>query len=274
MNPELAINASKVTLGQLEEQLKYQAEFLRCKKMGLPLPQQPISCRDVFDLQQGISAGKGAYWGSSEERTAARTNVFSMCSQFGPPNIMFTITPDSTNSFRLLEYCGKDTSGYSSILNGSFPTKSIRKQIIGQNPYAAAKYFDILMNIIIEYLFGWDRENGCAKDKPGVFGHIKAFFGSTESQKSMNLHCHFLLWVEGMPTSLKQFKALCEDLSSDFKTRLLAYVDSRISNSLPMKMSYKCFACLDGNLIQQEMTKSAFSRPVDRTKAPICAGLL
>jgi hypothetical protein len=111
-----------------------------------------------------------------------------MCNYFGPPHIMFTLNPDSTNSFQVLEYCGLDVSGFTTALNNSFPSKSQRKQIVGNNTYASAKYFDNLMNIVIDFIFGWDRRKKSSKASPGLFGFTKAWFGATEAQNSLNLH--------------------------------------------------------------------------------------
>ena len=195
LNPMLAARASTVTSAQFAEQMQYEADFLHARRTNQPLPEQPASCAAVFDLKSGIETGLKAYWGSNQEREDARSNVFSMCNEFGPPHVMFTFSPDASNSFSVFEYCDKTKyDDISDILNSSFPSKSRRKEIVGDNPYAAAFHYNAMVNIIIEHIFGWDQENECAKSSPGYFGNIKAFFGSTEAQNSLNLHCHFLIW--------------------------------------------------------------------------------
>jgi hypothetical protein len=271
MNPNLAMRASSVTAEQLEAQLKYQDDFVQARRKGNDLPTQPPTCKDVFDLQSGIESGLKSYWGSNEERREARTKVFSKCQIYGPPHIMFTINPDATNSFQVLEFCGENTSAYSAALNNSFPTKSERKEIVGNNPYASALYFHLLMNIVIDFIFGWDQKNDCPKSKPGFFGFTKAYFGSTETQNSLNLHCHFLVWIEGMPTTLKDFQAKCDDAQSNFKGLFLDYVTSRITNSLPIDPITHCPSCKSGILKKQQLTQAAFSKPVDKNKPPIVA---
>jgi hypothetical protein len=178
VSPNIALNAFKVTKEKLAAQMKYQEDFREARRKKKPLPTQPNFCKDVFDLQTGIETGLKAYWGSNQERQKARVNVFSMCHLLGPPHIMFTINPDSSNSFQVLEYCGLDTSSFTYALNSSFPSQSERKQIVGNNPFASAKYFHTLMNIVIDFLFGWDRKNMRSKSSPGFFGFTKAFFGS------------------------------------------------------------------------------------------------
>ena len=113
------------------------------------------------------------------------------------------------------------------------------------------------MNIVIDFIFGWDTKKGCSKSSPGFFGFTKAWFGSTEAQNSLNLHCHFLLWIEGMPTTLKDFQAKCDNAQLHFKSLLLNYVTSRITNSLPIDPITHCPTCKTGLLIKKELTKAA-----------------
>jgi hypothetical protein len=197
-----------------------------------------------------------------------------MCNERGAPHLMFTFNPDAANSFRVLDYCKEpkdQLSDFSSLLNNLFPSLSERKAIVGTNPYACAKYFHNLVNIVIQYIFGWNISKHCSNSTPGFFGYTKAFFGSTESQNSLNLHIHFLVWIEGMPMTLKEFKSKCDEVGSNFKSKLLGYVTSRVTNSLPIDSITVCPRCYSDNLVKKELTKSAFKKPVDRNKPPIVA---
>jgi hypothetical protein len=96
---------------------------------------------------------------------------------------LFTFNPDAANSFSAFKYC--DEIKYPDILkmvNDSFPSKSRRKEIIGNNPYATAMNYHTLINIIIDHIFGWDREKHCSKSAPGYFGFTKAFLDLLRSK--------------------------------------------------------------------------------------------
>jgi hypothetical protein len=147
----------------------------------------------------------------------------------------------------------------------------LRKQIISNNPYACAKYYDYIIGTVIDHIIGWDRKEDKPKSSPGAFGYAKAYFGSTESQNSMNLHCHMLIWIHGMPPTLSHFKHLCDDASSHFKENFFQYVTSRITNTLPLELSDSCPVCNAAILQYQPPLKSAYRRPVDRNTPPICA---
>jgi len=47
---------------------------------------------------------------------------------------------------------------------------------------ACARYFDQIMNIVINILMKWDRKLQCLALGGGLFGFCKGFFASMESQ--------------------------------------------------------------------------------------------
>jgi hypothetical protein len=71
-----------------------------------------------------------------------------------------------------------------------------------------------------------------------------------------------------MPTTLKDFKAKCDDAESKFKDILLGFVTSRVTNSLPLDLTDTCPQCKTGRLINKTLSKEAFKKPADRNCAP------
>ena len=61
-----------------------------------------------------------------------------------------------------------------------------------ENPVALAEFFHIIVNCILQKLFGWDRAS-----KKGIFGIISAYYGMVETQNRGTLHIHLLLWLPG-----------------------------------------------------------------------------
>ena len=53
------------------------------------------------------------------------------------------------------------------------------------------------MEIIIEEVIGWDMENECPTEHPGLFGICKAFIAAIEEQGCLSLHGHIQIWIEG-----------------------------------------------------------------------------
>jgi hypothetical protein len=57
----------------------------------------------------------------------------------------------------------------------------MRKKV-GNDPAAAARYYDRLVNLFITHVLGWNMELQRSTKAGGLFGHTKAFYGATETQ--------------------------------------------------------------------------------------------
>ena len=73
------------------------------------------------------------------------------------------------------------------------------------------EWFTQCIDVFIGTVLNYDRNNCCSRIDPGMFGFVKAFLGSVESQVSANLHSHLILWLEGMPDDLNSFEDLLLD---------------------------------------------------------------
>jgi len=51
-------------------------------------------------------------------------------------------------------------------------------------------------------LQGYDIKKKQSTKYGGIFGQVRAFAGSTETQGTGNLHFHFLLWINGWPKTI------------------------------------------------------------------------
>ncbi|KAJ7572177.1 hypothetical protein C8J56DRAFT_763954, partial [Mycena floridula] len=87
------------------------------------------------------------------------------------------------------------------------------------------------MKAFIKTVLGYDDDE--RYDEGGVLGNVKAYYGCVEAQGRGTLHCHMLVWLEGAlnPDEIKE-KILAQG-DDEFKTRLLAFLDDSISNSIP-----------------------------------------
>jgi hypothetical protein len=102
-NPQLSMRSVSVTREELEAQLLYDKARLDAYEKHKPLPPLPEGLSNVFSLKNAISVGQCAMWGTAEERKKAQRQALAMTKEFGQPSIMFTICPESTSSFRILE---------------------------------------------------------------------------------------------------------------------------------------------------------------------------
>ncbi|KAG6947642.1 hypothetical protein JG687_00015974 [Phytophthora cactorum] len=152
-----------------------------------------------------------AFWGSNEERSGARTNLFSITYRIA--NLAGEIADDV-----LLEV-------EAGIYNALAYSRAKLGQIVSSNPYICARYFDRIMAVFIEVVPNWDMDNNCSRRGPGLFGCTKAFYAATESQNSTGyLHTHMLIWIEGMPSTVDEYYQMC---SLDcFRSAMIKYVDA------------------------------------------------
>ncbi|KAG1792668.1 uncharacterized protein HD556DRAFT_1239044 [Suillus plorans] len=87
------------------------------------------------------------------------------------------------------------------------------------------------MKSFLSAILGYDKVNGVVSE--GILGNVKAYYGCVESQGRGTLHCHMMVWLEGGhdPNEIKQ--RILEANDTDFRDRLLAFLDDTISNNVP-----------------------------------------
>jgi hypothetical protein len=72
-----------------------------------------------------------------------------------------------------------------------------RTQLRIKYPGICAYFFELVMDIVIEEVIGWDIEKGKAReDIVGLFGVPEAFCAGIEEQGRRTLHGHIQVWVK------------------------------------------------------------------------------
>ena len=110
--------------------------------------------------------------------------------------IFLTLNPSAAHSPILQVMFGDSEVDLSS----RFPklkSASVRALRLAQDPVAAADFYDFSVRCFFQHLLGWDFEKGCSNDVGGLFGKLRAFYGSSELTNRANLHGHFLIWLKG-----------------------------------------------------------------------------
>ncbi|KAG2106182.1 uncharacterized protein F5147DRAFT_527039, partial [Suillus discolor] len=117
--------------------------------------------------------------GSEASKNFVRNEIRSYFSYFGLPHLFFTFNPSAAHSpiFQVMY-------GDSSVdLTSHFPRLIAgRKHALrlAHDPVAAADFFEFSWRCCFEYLLGWDFKAGKSSAAGGLFGHICAFYGSSE----------------------------------------------------------------------------------------------
>ncbi len=131
---------------------------------------------------------------SDEAAKEARTKLFSMWYNFGPPAVFFTISPGDECNFRIKLYLNTkmDLLPQPDADENVLVSDSLfRAKLRIDNPGACAREYNAIMQIIMEALVGWN----VAEQKQtsmGIFGEVLGWSDTTEEQGRTTLHSHLL----------------------------------------------------------------------------------
>jgi hypothetical protein len=90
---------------------------------------------------------------------------------------------------------------------------------MSKNPVAAARFFHFMVEVFLEEVLGWEKE------ERGVFGHPKGYYGTVEQQGRLTLHLHLVIWVHNAPPpQVIREKLTAKD--SEFTKKLINYLES------------------------------------------------
>ena len=123
--------------------------------------------------------------------------------------------------------------------------RTVQYALSTDNPVAAAKFYNRLIDNVIEILFGFDRKKQRSKRNGGIFGHVKAFAGSTETQGTGNLHFHCLLWIHGVRPTVAEIDRILsdEEHGPKFTGQLIGFTTVVMEHSLPISPDIVCVQC-------------------------------
>jgi len=102
-----------------------------------------------------------------------------------------------------------------------------RKDQRTTHPGAGAFDFDMLMNVIVDNIIGFDADDG------GIFGKVAAYSQTVEEQGRKTLHSHFLLWIPELQSRIREMVA-CRNRNKRIHliTELRRYIDTVASTKL------------------------------------------
>lgn len=279
MKPDIAQKANDMTSDQLHDFLDNQDERRKAMLCNKPLP--PYHPSPVSSVLTGITTGMASFFGSAEERAQIRKQAYAMTAAFGQSNIFFTICPNAFNCLQVHLMNGEypaifDIDGVNRASGitlaqvdaiNSILSKKEMHSAATDNPINAAKYFNDIIECIIEDVFSWDTERHSSKEKPGLFGYTRGFIGCVEAQNSSNLHVHFMVWVCGMPRTCKEYTEKIAEPA--FREQVQDYAASIISSESPLEIPLTCPRCNVGGLSPVTMDGTAYRRYRSGDKEPI-----
>ena len=137
--------------------------------------------------------------------------IWGMCLTLGGPSLWLTINPADIHDPIAQIFVGEsiDMDNFNTHLG---PDSNHRAENIASNPYAAAEYFNFIINTTLETLFGISKRSSRTNSEIGVLGHLSGYFGVVEAQGRGSLHVHMLLWLANAPNIKEMHEKLQEEV--------------------------------------------------------------
>lgn len=193
-------------------------------------PNQPVSDSRIRLLNKLVFGCGAKVMGSNESRTQYRQDIWSTSVYKRPQNIWFTVNPADGHDPMVQLFAGEqiDMDRFNKL---SGPDAHKRARNVAYDPYAAAKYFNYVVKLILEKLFGIRSANGRVTTEMGLLGRLSAYFGVVEAQGRGTLHLHMFLWLEDSPSSDEMLELL--ENSEEFRAKIQNYIAANIRADVP-----------------------------------------
>jgi hypothetical protein len=159
--------------------------------------------------------------GSKASLYDRRMDMKSYIIHWGLPLFYLTINPADAHHPLFLFMAGESISLNSLTIKNSFQ----RMNIVKQNPYTQAKFFDKIMKSFIEYILCFND----SEPTEGLLGVVKAYYAVIEAADRGSLHSHLLIWIN---TGLNSVDLARKLQDPNFIERLITYIDSIIKCDL------------------------------------------
>jgi Helitron helicase-like domain at N-terminus len=188
------------------------------------------SQRDALELLKHVNTVAAHIPGSQASKIFVCNEIRSYIGYFGLPHIYITMNPSPTHSPLFQVFCGDQEVDLSSRFP-ILPTSDRRVLNLALDPVAATDFFHFSMNVFLQHLLGWDFKSKNSSERGGLFGHLKAYYGTTDYTERGSLHGHFVMWLDGRLNPAQLHEKVAND--TDFERRFFAFFDQIIHHHLP-----------------------------------------
>ena len=215
--PDAAATVGTMTGGQLTDAIRLHVEEGETLRRGERPEAVPSSIPGGREFVRGIEAGTSRMWNSNDETKQKRKEMFALRQELGRAHLFITFSRANKDLVTVSVYAGAGektveaayeaaASGKSEeeLVAGGFllrdnciwrqmpledvlPSKMKEsaaqlKARVGNDPAAAARYYERLVDLFITHVLGWNTALQRSARAGGLFGHTKGFYGGTETQ--------------------------------------------------------------------------------------------
>ncbi|PPQ81451.1 hypothetical protein CVT26_007746 [Gymnopilus dilepis] len=168
-----------------------------------------------FSLLNDIDHIGGHVDGSLSTKKQRRNELWSLMASKGAPMWFLTFSPADVKHPLCIYYAGKRLDYQPNIPLSA----EERKNLISENPVAAARFFHFMVEAFIRNILG------VGSEESGLFGDTDAYYGMVEQQGRLTLHLHVLLWIAGSPSPQEIRERLMAG-DQAFQDSLINYLES------------------------------------------------
>jgi hypothetical protein len=188
-----------------------------------------LSNHAVRVLKNHMHATSRRVIGSDAARFQLRNQIWSTTVYLNPPSLWMTINPDDLHDPIAQIFAGEDID-MDDFVRTAGPDKNRRSHNIASDPFAAARFFNFIITLMLECLFGIKSTPSRIYSTMGLLGHIRAYFGTVECQGRGTLHLHMLVWLANAP-SPEQMKELLR--TPEFRDKVSSYLHANVRSYMP-----------------------------------------
>jgi hypothetical protein len=199
-------------LSDLSEKFKANIHY----KPSSPAEKKVVDVLNKINMVPRDSPGSVGY------KQARRNEIRGLINKHGAPSLFITINPSDVHHplVRMLAGQSVDLDDHT---NTTPISKTSQRDLVANNPAAAARFFNIMMENFINILLC---NNLPGKSGIGIFGRCTAYYGMVEAQGKGTLHCHMLVWLDGHLSPQAMRIRLEED--DEFRKRMFTWLETNI----------------------------------------------
>ena len=135
---------------------------------------KPLSNSTIRSFRNSLSAVRSKVMGTDESRIKIRSFIWGMCMMKNPPSIWLTINPADMQDPIAQVLCGQEID----LDNFSRANDKPSDVAIASDPYAAASFFHLMINAILQQLLGikgYTHRQPVQREK-GILGLVEACY--------------------------------------------------------------------------------------------------
>ena len=242
--PQNAISAARCTKEELDAYIDKEKEILEERKRGF-FPDNTKADSNTFrhstakDFIRSVRKASPHFFNSPEEKQGYRRIMYAYAHNFGRGHVFLSCSVNDYGSLSLSHFVNSDQIDLVNVTRDQMPSKEKLYQTAISHPVANALMFEMIMQILLHDVIGFDRTTSRPLAQGGAFGYPRAFCGGIEEQDRLSLHIHLIIWIHGGPSTSQFIDSICERALQ----KMAAYFDSIATANSPLVPSADEIPC-------------------------------